>query len=213
MLMLTLKHGLSRPVMLFTAMLLSVVFAVHSKTHQQSENFLTETKQGKVVLAYLRCTDFDCVEALDAVVKLGPDVVPALVELLKSQPPQMIVPDLPKDKLALLVRTRVINALGELKDKRAVEVLLKTVEDKLPQVRAAATEALGKIETDRAFTAVVLRLQDGDPFVRETAAKTLGRLQRPESLDALNTAARKEPVPHVREAMEAAIRSIQQRHP
>ncbi len=218
--MFPLKPGSRHRLWLARLILLSLAvagcaFPVHSKNDQRSEtseHFLAKTERGKVVLTYLRCTDFDCVEALQGVVGLGSDVVPALINLLQGQVPQMIAPDLPKDKLALLVRPRIINALGKLKDERAVEVLLKSVEDKLPQIRAAATEALGEVGNDRALPAVILRLQDRDQFVRETAAKALGRLQRSETLEALNIASRKESVPHVRQAMEAAIKSIQQRH-
>jgi len=191
-------------------------FGMDSKNDQRSETseqFLKDTERGKVVLTYLRCTDFDCVGALNDVVELGPDVVPALINLLKNQVPQMIAPDLPKDKLAPMVRTRVVNALGKLRDERAVEVLLKAVNDKLPQIRAAVTEALGEIGNDRTLAALVLRLEDRDPFVRETAAKALGRLQRWETLGALQIAWKKESVPHVRQAMEAAIKLAQQRHP
>lgn len=213
------------PVSMFTLdlnlrlLLVSVILLglpMHSNNEQRtgaSEQFLNGTEQGRVVLTYLRCSDFDCVEALKRVVDLGRDVVPPLINLLDHPVPQMIVPDLAKDKLKILVQTRVINALGKLKDERAVEVLFKTVQDKSPQIRAASTEALGEIADNRVLAALSLRLQDNDQLVRETAAKALGKLQRREPLDALYLAARKEKLPHVRQAMEAAIKSIELRHP
>ena len=103
------------------------------------------------MLAYLRCTDFDCAEALKSVVELGAGVVPPLINLLNRPVPQMIYPTLPKDKLTVLIQTRIINALGKLKDQRAVEALVKTVQSNSPLVRAASAEALGEIGSDRAF--------------------------------------------------------------
>jgi hypothetical protein len=200
--------------LLLIAILLSV--APHTNSEQgtdASEQFLNGTVRGRVVLAYLRCSDLDCVEALKRVVELGPDVVPSLLDLLKRPVPQMIAADLPKDKLTLIVQARVINALGKLRDERAVEVLANMMQSKSPQIRAASTEALGEIGNDRALSALIPGLQDDDQLVRETTAKSLGKLQRREPLNALHSAARQEKVPHVRQAMEAAIKSIEQRQP
>lgn len=209
------RPGLNLRLLLLSAILLSV--AAHNQSEQRtdtSEQFLNGTEQGRVVLTYLRCSDLDCVEALKRVVELGRDVVPPLVNLLKESVPQMIAPDLPKDKLTLIVHTRVINALGNLKDGRAVAVLANMAKNKSPQIRAASTEALGEMANDRtAFAALISRLQDDDQLVRETAAKALGKLQRREPLEALYSAVRKEKVSHVRQAMEAAIKSIESRHP
>ena len=189
--------------------------ASHTKSEQgtnTSEQFLNGTQQGRVVLAYLRCSDLDCVEALKRVVELGRDIVPPLLNLLKRSVPQMIAPDLPRDKLTLIVQTRALNALGKLKDERAAEEIANMARHKSPQIRAAAAEALGEIASDRALAALIPRLQDDDQLVRETTANALGKLRRREPLDALYSAARKERVPHVRHALEAAIRSIELRH-
>ena len=208
------RHHLNFRPLLLTAILLTV--ALHANSEQAtdaSEQFLNGTQRGRVVLNYLRCSDLDCVEALKRVVELGPDVVRPLLDLLTRPVPQMIAPDLSKDKLTLIVQTRVINALGKLRDERAVEVLANMTYDKSPQIRAASTEALGEIANDRAVPALIARLEDDDQLVRETTARTLGKLQRRESLNALYSAARIEKVPHVRQAMEAAIKSIELRHP
>jgi HEAT repeats len=200
--------------LVLSALLWSV--AAHTNSEQgtdTSERFLNGTERGRIVLTYLRCSDLDCVESLKRVVELGRDAVAPLINLLQHPVPQMIAPDLPKDKLTLIVQTRVINALGKLKDERAVEVLASMGQNKSPQIRAASTEALAEIATDRAFATVISRLQDDDQLVRETAAKALGKLQRRESLAALYSAAAKEKVPHVRQAMEAAIKSIELVHP
>jgi len=208
------RHHLNFRPLLLTAIILTV--ALHANSEQAtdgSEQFLNGTQRGRVVLNYLRCSDLDCVEALKRVVELGPDVVRPLLDLLIRPVPQMIAPDLSKDKLTLIVQTRVINALGKLRDERAVEVLANMTHDKSPQIRAASTEALGEIANDRAVPALMARLEDDDQLVRETTARTLGKLQRRESLNALYSAARIEKVPHVRQAMEAAIKSIERRHP
>lgn len=184
---------------------------VSQRSGQTSEQFLSGTEQGRIVLAYLRCSDFDCVEALNTVLKLGSDIVQPLVRLLHNPVPQMIAPDLPKGKLRLLVRTKTITALGELKDERAVAVLLEATRDLSPQIRGVSAEALGKISGDRALAGLIPLLKDHDQLVRETTAKALGRLRRPEALAALREAAQKESATHVRTAMKAAIKSIQER--
>lgn len=199
-------------------LLIAILWGVagHAKSEQgtdASEQFLNGTQQGRVVLTYLRCSDLDCVEALKRVVELGPDIVRPLLDLLKRPAPKMIAADLPTDKLTLIVQTRVINALGKLRDERAVEILASMSQNKSPQIRAASTEALGEIANDRALSVLISRLQDDDQVVRETTAKVLGKLQRRDSLNALYSAARKETVPHVRQAMGAAIKLIELRHP
>lgn len=183
---------------------------VSQRSNQTSEQFLG-TEQGRIVLAYLRCSDFDCVAALKSVVELGPDIVEPVVRLLQNPIPEMIAPDLPKDKLKLLVRPKTITILGELKDERAVAALLRTTRDVSPQIRAVSAEALGKIGGDRALGGLIPLLKDHDLLVREMTAQALGRLRRREALAPLREAAQKEPATHVRTAMEAAIKSIQER--
>lgn len=203
-----------RLLLLLSAIVLSV--AAHTESEQRtdaSEQFLNGTEQGRVVLAYLRCSDLDCVDALKRIVELGHEVTPPLLNLLKRPVPQMIAPDLPRDKLTLIVQTRVINALGKLKDERAVVVLANMAQNKSPLIRAASAEALGEIANERAIALLIPRLHDEDQLVRETAAKALGKLQRREALDALYRAARQEKIPHVRQAMDAAIKSIESRTP
>lgn len=208
------RLGPNLRLLLLSAILLSVAADAKSEQRTDSpEQFLNGTEQGRVVLAYLRCSDLDCVEALKRVVELGRDVVPPLLNLLRRPVPRMIAPDLPPDKLTLIVQTRVINAIGKLKDERAVEVLATMAQNKSPQIRAASTEALGEIANDRSLAALIPRLQDDDQLVRETTARALGKLQRREPLQALQSAARREKLPHVRQAMEAAIKSIELHRP
>ncbi len=175
-----------------------------------TESSLRASEGGRKILAYLLCTDFDCEDALRGVVALGPDAVPLLVRLLRQDAPPAIAPDLPQDKLSLLTRTRVMRALGALRDARAFEPLAARLRDPAPQVRAGAAEAIGEIGGGGALDHLVPLLRDDDEFVRETTARALGRLKKAGALGALREAAAAEAKPHVRRAMEEAIRGIEQ---
>ena len=222
------KHKVWRHLLLARAVLLSLAlvghtFPLHQRNNQgpdrrvkqrrgqSSERFLNETGQGRIVLTYLRCTDFDCVESLERLVKIGPDIVPPLINLLQQPVPRMIAPDLPSDKLTLLVWMRLISALGELKDERSVGVLVEALKNKSREIRARSAEALGKIGGDLALANLIPLLRDDEQFVRETVANSLGRLKRREALAGLYQAAKLESTPHVRQAMQAAIKSIEGR--
>jgi HEAT repeat protein len=176
-----------------------------------AETFFRETNIGQSILAYLRCVDFDCVEALQKLGKIGPDAVPPLVQILQRGVPPMIAAELPSGNVPLLVRIRTISALGDLGDTRAVVPLTEVLHDSAPVIRAGAARALGQIGGDRALGALLSLLSDPDELVRETSAIALGKLKRTESLPALRDAANGELKPHVRQAMNAAIQSIERR--
>ena len=75
-----------------------------------------------------------------------------------------------------------IRALGDIADKRALDVLLASAQGGL---RAEAFLALGKLRDRRAESALIAGLEDVDSLVRMNAAMALGPLGGPESAAAL----------------------------
>jgi HEAT repeat protein len=78
------------------------------------------------------------------------------------------------------VRQAAAEALGKIKDRRAVEPLIAALKDESFSVRQAAAEALGKIKDPRAVEPLSAALKDarnGD--VRLAAARSAGKNQRP----------------------------------
>jgi HEAT repeat protein len=76
-----------------------------------------------------------------------------------------------------------IRALGDITDKRALNVLLKQAEG---QQRAEAFLALGKLRDGRAESALISGLEDADSQVRMNAAMALGPLGGPAAAEALS---------------------------
>ncbi|HUX06036.1 MAG TPA: HEAT repeat domain-containing protein, partial [Acidobacteriota bacterium] len=66
--------------------------------------------------------------------------------------------------------------LGESKDARAVEPMIKALGDGEVSVRWAAAEALGKLGDARAVEPLIKALGDGEGSVRRAAAEALGNL-------------------------------------
>lgn len=176
-----------------------------------SAEFLRGTEVGQAILSYLGCIDFDCPDALSAVVAHGSDSVAPLLKLLHHGVPPEVAAQLPGD-VPTLVRLRVVTALGQLQDPRALDSLVNILEDPNPLVRAAAATALGQFSgEDTALTALIPLLKDADPLVRELAANALKNLGQPEALPALRLALKTEPEEHIRSAIEMAIEALEER--
>lgn len=94
--------------------------------------------------------------------------VPALIEAFSSD--------------SVPLRRVDIEALGEIGDERALDVVLNAVADKDPQVRALATVALNKIHPKAGSLDVLLtNLRDPkSPTVRAEAAQKLGAFRTPD---------------------------------
>lgn len=168
--------------------------------------FLRETSVGKPILEYLRCIDFDCADKLVAVKALGRErATPTLDRLLRHGAEPM--PELPRG----VDRVRVASALGAVGGTRAVTALIWALAHPKPLVRAEAAEELGRLRAARALDALVRRLRDRDELVRENSATALGRLGRPAALPPLRAALAREPKPHVRRAIRAAIAKLEGR--
>lgn len=84
------------------------------------------------------------------------------------------------------IREAAAAAVGDLNDTRAVEPLIKVLqEDKDSDVRGAAAISLGRIKDIRALDPLLEALQDKDSLVRSSAANGLGWLDDQRAVDAL----------------------------
>jgi HEAT repeat protein len=88
------------------------------------------------------------------------------------------------------VRWEAANALGEIKDPRAVPALLEALRAKDLQWHAAL--ALGEIKDPRAVDPLIAALQNKDPEFREQVSSALGEIKDPRA-DAALIAALKDP--------------------
>jgi len=98
-------------------------------------------------------------------------------------------------------RARAAHALGDVvapADRvRAVTALVRVLDDKNPDTRAAAALSLGELEMEAAVEPLVERLKDPVPVVRQSSAIALGRLGFRAAFDSLVEALRDGP-PDVR---------------
>jgi hypothetical protein len=84
------------------------------------------------------------------------------------------------------VRNKAAEALGELRDARAVMPLIAILKDKDSDVRKAVVIALGQIRDARAVEPLILALKnDEDKWVRGWAAHSLGEIGDVRALDPL----------------------------
>ncbi len=134
---------------------------------------------------------------------LGDSAVPALVDLIKSNPDwqtaMQALDALGKLKAAqgitvmgaqLLhandwVRMSAAHALGEVGNDEAVAVLMTAVNDTSDTVVAAVLIALGKTGNQQAFLVCVKQLHHDNPRVRAAAVSALGRFEKAEAKDFL----------------------------
>jgi hypothetical protein len=131
---------------------------------------LREKKDFKGLIGALNHPDIDVQwHAAEALGKLGKPAVEHLVTALHHPSRE--------------VRLGIIEALGEIRDYRAVPVLLPLLKDESAEVRWATTLALGEIGDPRALQPVTLSLLDPDKYVRYGAALALEEMGwQPKSL-------------------------------
>ena len=77
------------------------------------------------------------------------------------------------------VRCGAAYALGDIRDKRAVQPLIKALGDENKDVRKNAARALGNIGDKRAVEPLIKVLGDEDKWVRYEAARALGKIGEP----------------------------------
>lgn len=94
-------------------------------------------------------------------------------------------------------RAFAAHALADVSDptarRRAIEALLRALDDDRPEVRAEAVASLGALEDPSVIPALVKRLDDGVPAVRQNAAIALGTLGHPDGFEHLALALRQGP--------------------
>mgnify|MGYP003424959210 CR=1 FL=1 len=76
------------------------------------------------------------------------------------------------------VREQAAFALGQIRDRAAVEALVIAIKDPSPDVREQVAFALGQLRDPRAIDALTTALKDANADVRQKAAFALGQLAR-----------------------------------
>ena len=107
----------------------------------------------------------------------------------------------------ILIRSKAVMALGNIKDSLSVEPLIAALRDIDPDVRSKAAVALGKIGGARAMDALCVVLKDEDSYVREAAAEALGKIGDARAVDPLVVALRDKD-PDVRKGAAEALGEI-----
>jgi HEAT repeat protein len=82
---------------------------------------------------------------------------------------------------------------GEVERRRAVDALVRALDDDKPEVRAEACASLGELREAAAVAALVKRLDDGVAAVRQNAAIALGTIGHPDAFQPLADALREGP--------------------
>jgi HEAT repeat protein len=113
------------------------------------------------------------IAAIDSLTVLGtPDVVPPIVELLRSGPPDRIT-------------DYAVEKLGIIGQPAAIEELSNLLHHRRPAVRRAAITALSRIRDDRVRPLIESGLHDSDSEVRGEAAHALGEIGARQSVGLL----------------------------
>jgi len=124
---------------------------------------LREQKDISGLVRALKHKDFDIQwQAAEALSMLGTEAVDHLISSLR---------ELNRD-----TRIGVIEALGEIKNKRAAPALVHLLGDESIEIRWASALALGEIGDPRAMKYLVMSLADSDRYVRYGAALALEKM-------------------------------------
>jgi len=163
------------------------------------------------VIRYLRCTDIDCVDALRAVVAVGPSLIPQLLQLLRKGVSPELAAEMPGNATRA-AGLKVVAALGALNDPRALDPLFGALKNSDPLLRAEVVRALGGFSGNSgALTALLPLLGDPDPLVREMTVASLQRIGCGEAVAALRKALDVESADYIRDAIVKAIRMLEAR--
>jgi bilin biosynthesis protein len=131
---------------------------------------------------------------------IGPEAAPYLENAIKSD--------------SIDVRCAAVGAIAHLAqdqgDERAYQLLIATLSDKDPNVRAETAAALGKLTYPPAVPHLILALSDPDGEVRRTAAISLGKLGDRSAIPPLEIALTDESVT-VRTLAKLAIAKLENR--
>jgi HEAT repeat protein/energy-coupling factor transporter ATP-binding protein EcfA2 len=153
--------------------LIPAIFRLSDETLGRLLNELVPLGDGSEVAALLACAgDYTTRRVQEALVRLGaPAVMPLIARLGERDPNTLKI---------------VVQALGEIKDSRALDPLLGLyAREKAAQVRASILGALAGQADPRAQDLLLRALHDKDPRLRIAAIETLGRLRDPGALNRL----------------------------
>jgi len=165
-------------------------------------------------------------EAARALVELGADAVPPLLEALQTkdqslvQTYQQILARIPSASPSLMralatahpiIRARVADIFSISKDKSAVPTLLDALQGEYFTVRARSALALGKIGDKKAVQPLIQALQDSEDDVRIAACLALGVFKDPATFDEITNVLLDDAKIEVRQAAAKALGHTQ--HP
>lgn len=122
--------------------------------------------------------EFECMYLTNAIIKIGNEMLPYLHEIFNN--------------LEGVNKCYVIFALGELKDKKIIDILKSSFNDPNPEVRQAVLQVINKLnsleEFKNEFDSILYKaLNDNDIYVRGYAAGILGNMKTEIALDDLIT--------------------------
>ncbi|HEY3368643.1 MAG TPA: HEAT repeat domain-containing protein [Symbiobacteriaceae bacterium] len=124
---------------------------------------------------------------LTEVAKMGQQIVPELIVLLRGDP-------------EFWIRQRAAVVLGLIDGPDVRQPLIQALQtDENPVVRLSAAYALGNVGGELAILALIGALQDPDFGVRLAALRTLGELGAVQACPAILRVAATDPVPEVRQ--------------
>jgi HEAT repeat protein len=164
--------------------------------------------------------------AAQDLIQLGADAIPALVDALQTQDPnllltiQHILARIPSATPALLktlatahpiIRARVADVFAVNKDKNAQPALLDALRGEFFTVRARAAIALGQIGDASTIAPLMSALKDPEAEVRAAACSALGMFRDPSTFDEITEVLLDDPQIKVRQAAAKALGET--RHP
>ena len=139
----------------------------NNQVRKHAVQALGEIKDARAVeslIQVLTDSDVDVLgDAVSALEKIGIASVKPLIRALKDKDSQ--------------IRKLAVEALGEIRDTRAVEPLIQVLSDNDSIVRGEAADALSKISDIRAVEPLIQVLSDNDSNVRCKAALALGEIR------------------------------------
>lgn len=159
--------------------------------------------------------------AAQDLIQIGADAVPVLIQTLPSRDPSLpplaaqiivrigspAIPALTKtlDEVHPLVRAKVCDILGQIKDRAAVPALLDALRGEFYTVRAKAATALGNIGDPQAIQSLLIALKDKEDNVRASAALALRKFHNPATFDDIANFLLDDPKIEVRQAAARAF--------
>jgi HEAT repeat protein len=165
--------------------------------------------------------------AAQELIRLGADAAPVLVEALQTSDLNLLPlygqvlihigkPAIPALMKALatshpLVRGRVAEVLGTMKDDTTVPALLDALRSEYFTVRAKAAVALGNIGHPTALEALMRAMSDPEQEVRRAAVTAVGRYRDPSTFYKISNVLLDDPIIEVRQAAARALGDT--RHP